>query len=148
MRRQGEILAKAMESKFNQSLLPQVVQPLQAGGSPPPPAPEVAPSAAGLSGGTGESPTQPEGQADVSSPCSPCTHLSSLQVKLVEAEFSHTFELRSGSELDFQQAIAEAYSQGAVAKKIEEILKRYGVANMPTTKDEKISALFKTFKAA
>ena len=84
----------------------------------------------------------------VPSPRTSQTHLPSLQVKLVEAESSHTFELRSGSELDFQQAMARVCSQRTVAKKIEEILKRYGVTNMPTTKDDNISALFKTSKAA
>eukprot|EP00959_Pyramimonas_sp_CCMP1952_P383764 8042513-Pyramimonas_sp.AAC.1 len=41
-RRQGEILAKAMEVSFNQSVQQQVVQPLQAGGLLPPAPPRFA----------------------------------------------------------------------------------------------------------
>ena len=137
-----------MEATFSQSLLPQVVQPLQAEGqSPAPQAPLGMVEAAHVSGGTGGSPTVPSGPATTSSSTLQSC-LSSLQVKLVEAEFNHTFELPSGSESDFQATLVKASVQKEGAKKMEEILKRYGVAKLPKTKDAKISALFKTFKAA
>ncbi|CAK0875909.1 unnamed protein product, partial [Prorocentrum cordatum] len=147
-RRQGEILAKAMEASFNQSLQQQVVQPLQAGGlfPPAPPGFVMMPAGGGQpasSGGAGSEglPSEPPSAEKQNK-----NDLSPLQTKLVEVEFSHKFELASGSLSDFQDTLKEEWKKRDIPKAAEKFLKSHGVTKLPRTKDEKIMLLFMTFK--
>eukprot|EP00959_Pyramimonas_sp_CCMP1952_P073399 1534088-Pyramimonas_sp.AAC.1 len=68
-------------------------------------------------------------------------------MKLVEAEFSHKFELASGPLSDFADILKEEWKKREIPKAAEKFLKRHGVTKLPKTKDEKIALLFETFKA-
>ena len=145
-RRQGGILARVMESSFNQSLQQQVVQPLQAGAFFPP----APPGCAGfVQGDVGAAPGQTSGGSPVGHSSGQDQNvLSSLQVKLVEAEFNHRFELASGSKAAFQDILKEACKKRENPKAAEKFFERHGVTKLPRTKDDNIELLFNTFKAA
>eukprot|EP00959_Pyramimonas_sp_CCMP1952_P109065 2281059-Pyramimonas_sp.AAC.1 len=98
-----------MEASFNHSLQQQVVQPLQAGGLFPTAPPGFAmmpaggcPPASGGGAGSEGAPSEPPSTQKQNN-----NELSSLQMKLVEAESSHKFELATGSLLGCTDILKE-----------------------------------------
>eukprot|EP00927_Polykrikos_kofoidii_P058377 TRINITY_DN5285_c0_g1_i1.p1 TRINITY_DN5285_c0_g1~~TRINITY_DN5285_c0_g1_i1.p1 ORF type:complete len:1325 (-),score=85.31 TRINITY_DN5285_c0_g1_i1:1897-5871(-) len=147
LRRQGEVLAQAMSSKFDIAIrnatnaasafpptppIPSVLTPVAA--LPPAPvAPPVAP------------PIAPAAVAPIV--IEPPNALTPMQRRLFEAELGHSIALEHGSFDHFREKIEESWHERNLSTRIQAIYRNYaGGQRMPRAKLDRINGLWEIFR--